>query len=101
MDKGYYQQGDVLIFPTSEIEGEKLDHLVLEEGEVTGHAHRISDGLAELFQSGSTKYLKVTSETVTLTHEEHNAITLPKGLYKLGKVREYDHFSEEARYVQD
>lgn len=100
-NKMYYQQGDVIVEKCEKIDGKKLDHLVLETGEVTGHAHRISSGLAELFESGSTKYLKVISETATLTHEEHGAITLPRGEYVVRKVREYDHFTEESRAVQD
>ena len=98
----FLQQGDCLIFGIDVVpEGEKLNHLVLMEGEMTGHAHRISQGLAELFESGSTKYLKVLSDEAVLTHEEHGPITIPKGTYKIGRVREFDHFSEEARAVQD
>ena len=96
-----YQQGDVLITKVDEAQGKKLDHLVLMEGELTGHAHRISKGLAELFESGSTKYLKVLSDEAVLIHEEHGAITIPKGIYRIGRVQEYDHFAEEARAVQD
>ena len=98
---GYFQQGDVLIKSCDEIKGDIQNHLVLQEGEMTGHAHRVSDGLAELFLNGSTKYLRVKSDTATISHEEHNAITIPKGLYKIGIVREYDHFAEEARNVKD
>ena len=97
----YYQQGDIIVEQTDEIKGEILNHLILETGEVTGHAHRISKGLAELFESGTTKYLKVLSEEATLTHEEHGTITLPKGNYIVRKVREYDHFAEESRNVTD
>ena len=97
----FYQQGDVIVEKCESFEGKKLEHLVLETGEVTGHAHRISSGLAELFESGSIKYLRVLSDEAILTHEEHNQIVLPKGIYKVRKVREYDHFTEENRYVAD
>jgi len=96
-----YQQGDVLLFKVEKLEGKKLDHLVLAEGEVTGHCHKISKGLAELFESGSTKYLEVKSDYAELTHEEHKTITIPKGIYKVGIVKEFDHFLEESRNVQD
>jgi len=96
-----YQQGDVLIEEwEGKIEGNKLDHLILQEGEATGHAHRVSSGLAELFESGSTKFLKVKKET-TISHEEHKPIILPPGNYRVRRVREYDHFLEESRNVQD
>lgn len=97
----YYQQGDVIVENCEKVTGKKLDHLVLETGEVTGHAHRITKGLAELFETGSTKYLKVVSDTAELTHEEHGTVVLPKGDYIVRKVREYDHFTEEARNVID
>ena len=97
----YFQQGDVIVEKCESVDGSKLEHLTLETGEVTGHAHRISSGLAELFENGSTKYLKVLSDTAELTHEEHGTITIPKGFYRVRKVREYDHFSEEARNVID
>lgn len=95
------QQGDVLMEKVNEIHGNKLDHLILQEGELTGHAHRVSTGLAELFETGSTRYLNVISDEAVVTHEEHYSITLPKGIYKVSRVQEYDHFKEEARNVQD
>ena len=97
------QQGDVLLFSAEEVPAgaKKLAHLVLQEGEHTGHAHRVSSGLAELFETGSTKYLKVLSDEAVITHEEHKPVTLPKGTYKIGIVKEYDHFTEEIRQIRD
>ena len=40
-------QGDVILIPDQQVEGEKLSHLTLAEGEVTGHKHRISQGEAQ------------------------------------------------------
>ena len=37
------RQGDVISIPVKQAEGEKLNHLTLAEGEVTGHKHRISE----------------------------------------------------------
>ena len=97
------QQGDVLMFRVEEIPkgAKKLNHCVLMEGELTGHAHRVSEGIAYLFEHGSTKYLQVVSEKAVVTHEEHHAQTLDKGIYKIGQVKEYDHFLEESRFVAD
>jgi hypothetical protein len=97
----FYQQGDVLLIPTNKVQGKKLDHLTLAEGEVTGHTHRISEGLAELFENGSIKYLRVKSKTATIGHEEHKPVTLPAGDYEVRIVREYSHFDEEAKSVVD
>lgn len=95
------QQGDVILERIEEVKGEKLGHLVLAEGEVTGHAHVITEGEAELYEDNGTLYLWVNSENALLTHEEHKTIEVPKGNWKIRKVREYDHFAEEARNVKD
>ena len=97
----FYQQGDVLIHRVTATKGKKLNHLTLAEGEATGHHHTITKGEAELYDHEGTLFLKVKSDTAELTHQEHNTITLPKGDYKIGKVREYDHFQEETRNVRD
>lgn len=102
-----YQQGDVLLVRIDEIKSDvkKLDHLVLARGEATGHSHRITTGTATLYQGPgmgqANLLLEVSSDTATLTHEEHKPITLPKGIWEVRIVREYDHFNEIAREVRD
>ena len=96
-----YQQGDVIILRTNSIKGKKLNHLTLAYGEHTGHHHTITKGDAELYEHEGTLFLKVKSDEAELTHQEHKTIVLPKGDYQINRVREYDHFVEEARRVQD
>lgn len=97
------RQGDVLLTPASGLKTpklrQKLPHLVLAEGEVTGHRHRISEGVAELYQRDQTLYLKVLSETATLTHEEHQPIQIPQGTWMVRTQREYQ--PQGWRYVSD
>jgi hypothetical protein len=93
------RQGDVILLPAPQIEGEKLSHLTLAEGEVTGHKHRISDGKAELYEKDGILYLRVFSDTATLTHEEHNAISVPQGNWVVRIQREYE--PQSWRYVAD
>lgn len=93
------RQGDVILTPAPQIEGEKLTHLTLAEGEVTGHKHQISEGEAELYEKNGTLYLHVLSETATLTHEEHQAITIPQGDWMVRIQREYE--PAGWRYVED
>jgi hypothetical protein len=94
------RQGDVLIIPSNaSIEGTKLPHLTLAEGEVTGHRHRISNGEAELFDLDGVLYLKILSPSAILTHEEHAAITIPQGNWEIRIQREYE--PEGWRYVAD
>lgn len=95
------QQGDVLLVKVSEVRGKKLNHLTLAKGEATGHHHTITKGDAELYEHEGTMFLRVNSDTAELTHQEHNTITIPKGDWKINIVREFDHFAEEARRVQD
>lgn len=98
------QQGDVLIQAVSEIPAGAVRQngaVVLAEGETTGHAHRVLDVEAvALSKMADRIFLEVFSET-PLTHEEHGTIQLPPGRYEVRKVREYDHFAEEAREVRD
>ena len=97
----YYQQGDVLIIKVNKIQGKKLSHRVLMEGEITGHKHEVEKGEVELYEKEGTLYLRVKSETATITHPEHHKIIIPQGDYEIKRVREYDHFEEEAREVRD
>lgn len=96
------RQGDVLLMPLSQADerfSQKLNHLTLAEGEVTGHRHRISDGQAELYERDGTLYLKVLSSEATLTHEEHHAVTIPQGDWLVRIQREYE--PDGWRYVAD
>jgi|SRR3990167_4096307 len=104
-----YQQGDVLIQAVDEIPADaiRLDPAqhrnTLAEGEVTGHAHRV-EGFIELFRQANTPGEDVfmsAPKRIVLRHDEHKPIVLPKGSYKVGRIREYDHLAEEARIVQD
>lgn len=103
MKRIWFQQGDVTIQPTTIPVGtRKPAGRVLAHGEVTGHAHRLteaSDGL--LVEIDGQLYLSVGEKGATITHEEHGAIEIPAGEYRVGRVQEYDHFSEEARQVRD
>ena len=95
------QQGDVLIEKVPQIKGKKLNHLTLAYGEVTNHHHTITKGDAELYEDNGTLYLRVLSDEASLTHQEHQTLTIPKGDFIVKRVREVDHFAEEVRQVRD
>lgn len=84
-----YRHGDVLLVSVEKVKGKKLPHLTLAEGEVTGHAHRITEGEAELYEENGVLFLHVESERAKLTHEEHKEIDLPRGNYQITIQREY------------
>ena len=99
-----YQQGDVLLISAVVPAAAKpAGHNILARGEATGHAHRLAEATDGLLYEAAdgTLYLRVGGAGATITHEEHRAITVPPGDYRVGRVQEYDHFAEEARQVRD
>lgn len=95
----YYRHGDVLLTKVENVKGEKLDHLTLAEGEVTGHSHRITEGNAQLYKYEDETYLRVISNVAKLTHEEHHMEEIPCGCYKVEIQRTYT--PEGWKKVQD
>lgn len=89
--KNAFRQGDVLIVPTKAVpkKAEKQGHLVLAEGEFSGHSHRIVEGKAELFKFNEKMYLKVLSKIAKITHEEHGLRTLDRGTYEIDIQQEW------------
>ena len=72
----------------------------LAKGELTGHAHRITErDNASLWQDDDSLFLDVTGSEATLTHEEHAPITLKRGKYRVWIQREYT--PQEIRRVLD
>ena len=87
-----YRHGDVLIsnIPALPVGVQKRIGRTLAHGEVTGHSHRIQQTQAvELWVDGSELFLEVKAASATLIHEEHRAIELPQGFYRVWKQREY------------
>lgn len=110
------RQGDVFIrkitkLPTNattEIPRER-GAVILAHGEVTGHAHAISDKHVAHFrvtektpsalredvklradgQVAPITYLKVTDEPCVLKHDEHDPIVIQPGVYEVRRQREY------------
>jgi hypothetical protein len=97
-----YRHGDVLIGAVETLpeNARKRPHLVLAYGEITGHSHRIEDSkTAETFELDGVLYLKVIAPVARLIHEEHAAIELPEGVYRVWQQREYT--PERIRTVYD
>ena len=97
-----WRHGDVFVAKTSKIpRGAKArPNCILAEGELTGHCHRIQESdAAILYDFKGERFLEVTAEQATLVHQEHAAIELPKGTYRVWIQREYS--PEEIRKVVD
>ncbi len=95
-------QGDVVLYeregPMPEGETEKV--FVLAEGEQTGHAHRLNAPVMAVMINGS-RFFETDAE-LSLTHEEHGTDTIPANtVIRQIPAKEYDHWREEAREVQD
>lgn len=104
----WYQQGDVTIQPVDVIpDGVKTvqpkgGRFILAEGEVTGHAHAIQCDEGVILEEDENGDLFLTLEKpADVVHEEHGTVNVEPGKYKVGRVKEYDHFQEEARFVAD
>lgn len=99
-----WRHGDVLICEVASLPrgATRLPHCVLAEGELTGHSHRVEGagaGAAELHSFGADRFLRVLAESVRIVHQEHRAIILPRGLYRVWPQREYS--PEAIRPVRD
>lgn len=97
-----YRHGDLLVQSAGSVptDARPLQHLVLAEGELTGHSHRIAErDAAQLFQRGNDMFLSVTSDSATLVHQEHGPIVLTQGVYRVWRQREYA--PREIRFVRD
>jgi hypothetical protein len=108
--KIHLQQGDVALEKISTLPSGlkpvKRDQrgIVLAEGEVTGHHHRIQfQPLVKLLEAeDGRRYLVNNSKSaVALTHEEHNPITIDPGIYEVGAIHEIDHLTQMVAPVRD
>jgi hypothetical protein len=91
-----WRQGDVFIQAIDGIpeaaRKAPLPHGVLVHGEITGHSHRIEDLHEAALFAGSTPaevFIEVTGNVARIVHEEHGPISLPQGLYRIWRQREY------------
>ena len=96
-----FRQGDVLLVPVPPerlpqharpLPRDARGRLVLALGEATGHAHAVAAPDAELLgdpESVGERFLRIVT-AAHLTHEEHAAIPLPPGLYRVVRQREYE-----------
>ena len=97
-----YRQGDVLLVPVSEeaaaaatvamkpVARDTRGRLVLALGEATGHCHAVV-GPGDLYRPAdplAPAFLSMPSGG-RVVHEEHGAIPVPRGWYRVVRQREY------------
>lgn len=101
------QQGDVYFekitsLPDSCQKVERTERgYVLAYGEVTGHMHVIEHEGVELYEKDNILYARVNAPSVEVKHEEHSPIVLEEGIWEIGRIREYNPFEQEAKFVED
>ena len=88
-----FRQGDVLLVPVDSMPaGQPITpeggRLVLAHGELTGHHHSVAVEDAELVEAAEGVFLRIMAST-PLVHQEHGAITLEPGVYRVLRQREY------------
>ena len=102
-----FRQGDVLLMRVAALpmdvvpQAPENGRAVLAHGELTGHHHSVDASVAALFaRSGmdEERYLEVR-EAAPLEHQEHAAINLEPGIYRVIRQREYH--PEAVRRVAD
>jgi len=95
-----YRQGDVLLIPVENpistrflkyVRRKKGQGIILATGEATGHHHRVRETSAREYRGpGQTRYLKVGAKGATMTHEEHDPVAIPEGVFQVVQQREYE-----------
>ncbi len=104
-----YRQGDVLLQRIDEIPDDAqpcamTGDVILAYGEVTGHAHRLSPETVKPFAKGGVwsadaeRFIRAL-DGAELRHEEHGAIALAPGCYRVIQQREYN--PQAIRNVED
>lgn len=105
-----FRQGDVLIVPVRALPAKKslvavereLGRVVLAHGEATGHTHAIKNERAALFRDPKLMavFLHVSGDDpVALEHEEHDAIHIAPGSYRV--LRQVEYTPAAIRQVAD
>jgi len=101
------QQGDITFEQIDELPAgakpvsPKDGRFIIAEGETTGHSHSITAEGCQLYELKGQLYLNVTMPVVYIDHQEHKQNLYKTGLYKVGRVQEYDYFQEMERKVID
>lgn len=98
-----YRQGEVLLTQINKRELPKnltKKDNILAHGTTTGHSHLLNTNAKVLVDDKGNQYAIVAAPT-QLTHEEHTAITVEKGTYKVTIQHEHDILNDEIRQVRD
>jgi len=96
----WIRHGDVVLEKVQHAKGtqNRGKNVVLAEGEVTGHKHVLS-GQVLVSEHENQRFVELEQDT-ELVHEEHDTLTVPKGVYAVRVQRETD-LVQQTRTVMD
>lgn len=105
-----FRQGDVALVAMDSaeahrvVDGAKLVErasggLVLAYGEQTGHSHTIVRAGVKMYERGEERVI-VSAVPFGVYHQEHEALKVPAGTYRVIRQREWTD-DDEVRYVAD
>jgi hypothetical protein len=106
---GQIRQGDVLLIPVEVLPpaGRRgQPEVVLAEGEVTGHAHRLAGGEVLDWSVAGQRYVRVEGDQPgTLAHEDHDpipaAVLTPGVTYRVIRQQSASFLADEWVQVKD
>jgi hypothetical protein len=91
------RQGDIFFKTVAQVPSSTKPYgsNILAYGEVTGHSHKISSPsiseMESVVDENGDIYVRSAKCDVTITHDEHNSITLPMGEWIcVSRQREFD-----------
>ena len=117
-----HQQGDVALtsvevswpIKSAYENRKKVQSVILAEGEQTGHNHVLEaftlnvatqervPAFVELFSYQGTDYVVVPEKTIAVvTHQEHEPISVPPGIYRNDGILEQDALDDRVNRVVD
>ena len=94
-----WRQGDLLIEKAEKIEGKLQKDNIVALGEMTGHSHKLEKGKVYKAKKGE-KFLDLSKKS-KVVHQEHKALSLKKGKYKVTRQKQYKPKKKKAVRVQD
>lgn len=108
MKKGIIRQGDVLLVPCKGVrppsDARNASDVVLAEGEITGHAHRVKADVVLDWEVEGQRYIRVSGRQMgSLWHEDHDphgaTVVKPETTYRVVPQREYSLENQWRRVV--
>lgn len=97
------RQGDIMLKRIEKINDAKPVNRggMIEEGEVTGHIHRLPANGSKFYETKNGQLLVELEEPQQITHEDHLPVYTPEGSFEVVKEREFDYATHVDRIVRD